>query len=266
MTMINEESDLNNPSGYMIAPGSWPSAVGAWPDSPWTMTGRMVTGYFELPWSVLKEITHPELLPRESATVASRIRFYELNGAGHAFREAVMGSPVQYDGVDGESTFVIWTDSEIYQTWGREVFGWPVLRGTIALAGPLWDPIMPDGATGTCGLDCPDGAIALDVDRGLQESSGSQWRLTRSDWLSPRKVIRHGDLAEEEHEVLRITPTIIRAGSAFTASGRVSFRLATGHPLADLSEMRVGVEVIDGFEMVIGNEVEVVGRHRNTRT
>ena len=258
---------MTDVAGHMITPGAWPSPVGAWPDPPWRMTGRMVTGYFDLPWSVLNEITHPDFLPKdEKSTVPSRVRFYELNSVGHTFREAVIGSPVHYEGIDGESTFVIWTDSEIYQTWGREVFGWPILRGGISFSGALWNPKISTGATGTCQVECRDGEIVLDVDSGLEETSAdSEWRLTRSDWLCPRRVVCPGSPGNSAHKVVRITPTVEQPGCSFTTSGHVSFRFTPGHPLARLGEIGVDVEVIDGFEMIVGDHVDLVGTYRGIR-
>jgi acetoacetate decarboxylase len=239
--------------------GIWPSPIGAWPSAPWTMTGRMVTGYFHLPWSIVSRITHPSLLPEQTDVVESRIRFYQLYSNGHAFREAVMGSPVRYQAIDGECTFLIWSDSETYQTWGRETFGWPILRGAIKLNGTLWHQAIGAGATGTSRLECPDGTILLDVHVGIQPSSTRLNWPTRRDWLSPRRIVRRAGLDAEEREVFRLRPTLNRPGDSYAGSGAARFQFAHHHPLHELGELQVEIEVIDGFEMIVGDRVEIIG-------
>ena len=237
---------------------AWPSGQGAWPPPPWRMTGRMLTGYFEMPWNVLEQVVAKDLLPEYAAAVPSRLRFYRLEAVGHVFHEAVIGTPMRIGALNGEATFLIWSDSETYQTWGREVFGWPVVRAEISLDGGLWarKALVSDG--GECRLATNEGRVLLEARGSLTEAVDSDRWIVRAPWLSPRRTLLRGGLDGDFREVMRITPSSRTAGAIYTGTGTVQFSFDEGHPLSSLGDLNVTLELVDGFSFVVGDDVEIV--------
>ena len=139
----------------------WPSPHPAWQDPPWLLAGRVVTAWFLAPWGVAEAVMSPDLLPERAEQIRVRLRFYELtfialgNNPGQSlapkegrFREAVVGFPARFKERNGELSLFMWTDSDTYLMWAREAFGWPLLKGAIALTGDIWTSENLEGATG----------------------------------------------------------------------------------------------------------------------
>ena len=55
----------------------------------------------------------------------------------------------------------MWADDEAYTTWGREVFGWPILRGEFTFEGTIWDSPLAAGAPGSAMLQASAGRASL---------------------------------------------------------------------------------------------------------
>jgi acetoacetate decarboxylase len=239
-----------------------------WPDPPWSISGRTVTAWFDIPRAVLEASLPDFLLPEVSSRPWARLRFYDaafrtLAPAGlHAlapregcFREAVVAFPACAGGVEGDSTIFMWADSDVYTNWGREVFGWPVLRGEIELEGEVWGQTAVAGATGTAHMREPRGSAALlDIELGEpldQSAPGGRW-------LTPRRVLHRAGLDGETVDVVSARPRVIDAGTSYAATGQVVLDFAAAHPLHGLDVSSAKLKVVDGFDLVVGEDVDVL--------
>jgi hypothetical protein len=239
----------------------------AWCDPPWTITGRSITAWFPIPRAVL-EASLPRHLRRADGDDWARLRFYDARFEARdadenahfaprtgAFREAVVGFPAAVGGLEGDGTMFMWADDEPYTTWGREVYGWPILRGELTLEGSLWDSPLAAGARGSALLTAASGTAAVtDVELGeqIELSTAGGW------WITPRRRLERAGLDGERADVVAARPQIVSPGDAYDARGTVRFELASGHPLHGLSPAVDRVVVVDGFELIVGGEVEVV--------
>lgn len=246
----------------------WPSPQVAWADPPWQLTGRVVTVWFDVPWAQVKQVMSPSLWPAEAPTVRARLRFYDVafaalddaatspwvTGKGH-FREAVIAFQAAAGSLDGEVSLFMWTDSDPYLMWGREVFGWPLLRGRIDLEGTLWESHALAGTQGTAALSVPGGSIALAIDDVGLETRGMR---SPPRWLTPRRVLRRAGLENELRELLVVRPDVQNPGVHHTASGRVMIEFAPTHVLHGLAVGDAVYEVVDGVQLVVGSDVGVI--------
>ena len=124
-----------------------------------------------------------------------RLRFYDLEYRSDApttsadssgrFREAVVAFPATYGTTVGEVSAYMWSDSDTYMHWGRDVFGWPVLRLPIHLDGDIWSGSPTPGATGTASIDLEDGSRAsIRVDGTGADIAPP----TPAAWITPRLI------------------------------------------------------------------------------
>jgi hypothetical protein len=241
---------------------SWPTWFGAWPASPWVMTGRQVTAWLAVTDDVVDYYLHPDLRPPRAPEHASRIRFYELEANGERFREAAFSLPVRAAGIDGEASIALWADSERYQSWAREAFGWPVVQGEMEYAGSLWGKELAAGSQGSASLRAAEAQIELTVrDLAPADEASGDW-LVRRPWLVPRRVVDRGGLAGETREVLRVTPTMNRAGRRLEGSGVLRLDLGQDNPLSEFGQLECPAEVVDDFELCVGDQVEVLSTER----
>jgi hypothetical protein len=210
----------------------------------------------------------PDLLPAQSSTSRARLRFYDIAYKSLAapsqsslgqhegrFREAVVAFLAQADGINGEVSLFMWTDSDAYMMWGREVFGFPLIRGAIDLSGPLWEGPTVSGCSGRARLSIPSSSASLDIDEVQHElpaSAATPW------WITPRRILRRAGLDDERREVLMVRPMIRRPGVRYAAAGHVSCEFEMGHPLHGLEARDADCDVVEGFELVVGSDVEVL--------
>ena len=243
----------------------WPSPQVAWADPPWHLGGRVVTAWFEAPRAFVEGIMSPDLWPGHTPTVRARLRFYDIAfkaPAGSAgspvegrFREAVVAFRARAGGLEGEVSLFMWTDSDAYMLWGREVFGWPLIRGRIDLGGSLWDSRTPaSGAAGTAMLSAPGGQATLVVD---ELGHGQASAPGPACWITPRRVLHRAGLDAETREVLLVRPVVREAGVRYAATGRASLDFDRSHPLHGLRIDAATYEVVDGFHLVVGADVDL---------
>jgi hypothetical protein len=210
----------------------------------------------------------PDLLPAPTATARIRLRFYDLvftvlNPGPSAllaprqgrFREAVVAFPARAGGIAGEASLYMWTDDDTYMAWAREAFGWPVLRGQIALVGPVWEPLLVEGATGSARVEATGGVAAIQ-DVMVREHIAPP--AQRSVWLTPRRVLHRAGLSGETREVFLARPTVRQGGRWHRATGQVSLDFKPPHPLHSITVADVDLELVDGLELVVGDDVDVV--------
>jgi acetoacetate decarboxylase len=239
----------------------------AWCDPPWLITGRSITGWFPVPRTVL-EASVPPRLRREGGDDWARLRFYDARfqacGASEeahlapragAFREAVVAFAAVAGELEGDGTMFMWADDEAYTTWGREVFGWPILRGGFTFEGTIWDSPLAAGARGSAMLRASAGTAAIgDVRLGEQidSSTSGGW------WITPWRRLERAALDGERTDVVAARPRIVRPGRTYDATGAIRLEFAPGHPLHGLVPQADRVVVVDGFELIVGGDVEIV--------
>ena len=250
----------------MSAPPYDSSAHIAWCDPPWTITGRSITAWFPIPRTVL-EASLPSHLRRAVGEDWARLRFYdarfEAPGVAEglpfapragAFREAVVAFPAAAGGLAGDATMFMWADGEAYTTWGREVYGWPVLRGELELDGGIWDSPLVAGARGSAALTASAGSAAvagLELGERIESSTSGGW------WITPRRRLERAGLGGEREDVVAARPQIVNHGRVYDARGEVHLEFAAGHPLHGLAPDVDRVVLVDGFELIVGGEVEI---------
>jgi hypothetical protein len=61
----------------------------------------------------------------------------------------------------------------------------------------------------------------------------------------------------ETRELLVVRPQVIKAGTSYTAPGQIRFDFQAPHPLHQLGNIVVDIEVAVDFELVVGAEVTV---------
>lgn len=245
-------------------PDRWPFAYNAWVDPPWTMTGSRITAWIRLPYALLARIVSPDLLPAESVDVEARLRFYTVTfqgvgrpgvdapGSGQ-FREAVIAFPAQANGLLGQVSTFMWTDSDPYLLWGREVFGWPLERGDLDM-----DPIAEFSEAGQrpfASVRTTAGEAAMTVSSLRRSSERSR---PEAPWLTPRRVLQRGGLDGETREVFIVRSTVRTAGRRYSGAGTVRFAFDSGHVLHDApTESFAAIEADEDFEIVVGDRVEL---------
>jgi hypothetical protein len=222
-----------------------------------------------MPWDVLVRLISPDLLPDPTTSVRSRLRFYELRfrplrpsrhreleARDGRFREGALGVPVLVRGTPGEVSAFLWTDSEEYLMWGREVFGWPVRLAHVKLSGDVWYDDVRLGATGAARLSDSWGSASLLDLEILEEAvdSGTPSGL----WLTPRRLVHHDGGFHESRELLAVRPDVRRTGTTYAGRGRVAFNFAEPHPLAAMDEHPAVVELADDFELHVGGDVSLL--------
>jgi len=246
----------------------WPGGLEAlatwlpgWPDPPWWMRGTTVTAWFIPPEPLAGTVLGP--LHDAGAKRLARVRFYDVEFAGRGrpagiagdgrFREAVIAFPARAGDVIGEVSAFMWTDSETYLTWGREVFGWPLRQATFDLAGTAWRG-GPGGGTGRVRFD--GGGLALDFSavpgRDVITVPGA------GSWISPRRIIPSGPPAPARIEINAVEPRVVTPGARRPVDAEVRLLFPAGHPLHELVPAITCAEVHTGFEIVVGETVRTL--------
>jgi len=254
-----------------------------WPDAPWLMTGTTATAWFapspELLAAVLgtrlRDVAHPDRL--------ARIRFYDVGFAGATaegylghdagrFREAVVAFPSSVGDVQGEISTFMWTDSDAYQEWGREGFGWPLRRASFVLSGPLWTQAHDHGessagdgfeAQGVATAEFEGGSISLSVDdfEGWRGSGASPEPSPGIPlWITPRRVTPSDRSEPSVIEITAVEPRVLKPGIRRNVRAAGSVEMEAGHPLHGLLPDIVTAEVHTGFELEVGRSVRVLER------
>jgi hypothetical protein len=261
---VREEAEINHYHD------PWPSGQAGWCDPPWILRGRALTAWFSAPWSAVEASMSPDLLPEHYTRVRSRLRFYNLGfealgppggsapaPRGGVFREGTVAFPCRQGNVSGEISAFLWSESEIYMLWAREVFGFPVRLAEIDLTGDIWESPTIIGSTGGARLTDALGTASIrevTVRRELQVTGN-----TGPLWFVPRRILQHAGPAREERQLLLVRPTVRQSGRRYEGTGRVQFQFTEEHPLDSLSGYDADIEVIDEIELVVGDDVEVLG-------
>jgi hypothetical protein len=243
----------------------WPFPNNAWPRGPWLMEGRVATVWFTTARKYVHRFGNRQLLGPEPE-VPCRLRYYDIkytsmDKSGDRecpeqgyFREAVVAHRGRIGEHVGDVSAVMFTDSFVYQSWGREVFGWPLEPASFQFTGPVWSNPMRSGVSrAMCASD--DISMTLECSLGREASLAAPPPV---NWLTPRTV-QTGWPATERHELLLVRPRWITAGRRYSLdSPKIEMSLPEGHPFEGLVGAIGFGEVLDGFAMVVGESCEVI--------
>jgi Acetoacetate decarboxylase (ADC) len=245
-------------------PDPWPSVQPSWPAAPWRMSGTVVTAWFDLPHDALTSLISPSLVPDADDVRPSRLRFYDVDfhsddldatqsRDGH-FREAVIGVPAAYEGQTGEVSALMWSDSDTYMHWGRDVFGWPILRAPVTLDGALWAGDLAPRTSAYARVDLPDGSHASIT---IHAVGGELPPPAPAAWFTPRLVPEPASVSERR-ELLVVRPEQIDSGRRHELSGSVELMFREPHPLAGITVGGERIETSVGFVIRVGDRVELL--------
>jgi hypothetical protein len=251
---------------------NWPAELEAlatwlpgWPDAPWRMRGSTVTAWFAPPPPLARSLLGP-LCDAGPGRVA-RVRFYdvEFTGAQHPpgtpgygrFREAVVAFPARSGEVIGEVSAFMWTDSETYLTWGREIFGWPLRNAAFHLTGAAWRSGTGEG-TGSATFD--GGRITIEFsDRASAPDVPSV--AGEGTWITPRMVIPSGPASPARIEINAVEPRVLMPGARRPVAANLQLAFATDHPLHKLAPAVTRAELRSGFEIVVGEKIHTLSTY-----
>lgn len=240
--------------------------LGGWPDPPWLMSGQTVTAWFHPPEELSSMLLGTEFRARSHHPQPCRLRFYDVDfesaaadswqrepRSGH-FHEAVVAIPGRCGDIDGEISAFMWTDSDAYSRWGREIFGWPLLAGQVEMAGSVWEG---SGSQGTATLRCESGTATITV-RGLGSSPAADTAAQPSIWLTPRRVVRFDPGFTDAIQMTAVTPELRRRGTTVNVDADMELSFTGDHPLAGLEFEPAGAQLHRGFQIVVGSSVRTV--------
>jgi hypothetical protein len=245
----------------------WPAPDPLWADPPWLLSGTCVTAWFESDAQAANDLMSPSFeVLMGSVGVPTRFRFYDIefqprDGSDEyrtrmsgRFREAVIAFKGSIAGHTGEYSAYMWSDDEVYTAWGREVFGWPLVRGRIDLDGPVWRG--QEGGTSVSTLHGPSFAFSVTVAEGTGEETSIG---PGADWLTPRRVI-FPDGSDERRDLNIVRPTVVAAGTLQRRGGSVEVDCPADswldglRPLGDVVE----VQTLEGFCLCVGDNVDTI--------
>lgn len=247
----------------------WPAPHALWADPPWILSGTAITAWFETDASAVAELLSPSFIPAQGELgTPTRLRFYDIDyeprdgdeqvrvSSSGTFREAVIAFKGTIADVDGEFSAYMWTDDDRYMAWGREVFGWPLLRGDIRLAGALWDS-SGAGST-TCQLLQPEYTLTIEVD----ESEGTKGPDgPAANWLTPRRILFPGLGGAERRDLNIVRPTVLEAGRSLAHAGRVKMESSADVFMSKLTPLgNVSIHSLSGFRICVGDQVQTITR------
>jgi hypothetical protein len=232
------------------------------------MSGTSLTAWFETPPAAVTALLSPAFEPLVGAAgVPTRLRFYQVDyqprdgGAEFTrrmagrFREAVIAFKGQIAGHAGEYSAYMWTDCEPYLCWGREIFGWPLVSGSIELTGHLWGG--PAGAGTHCQLRTNGFSYALDLDGPAAEDLPGNGPA--ASWLTPRRILFPGGSEPERRDVLLVRPAVLEAGRFTRRAGRVRLDTWANSWIASLAPLgEVDIHALEGFRICVGDDVGAV--------
>jgi hypothetical protein len=251
---------------------NWPAELEAlatwlpgWPDAPWRMRGTTVTAWFDSPEPLAESLLGP--LHDASPDRVARVRFYDVDFAeaqhpvstaryGH-FREAVVAFPARSGELIGEVSAFMWTDSETYLTWGREIFGWPLRSASFDLAGEAWRSGSGEGS-GRATFE--GGRMTIEFinsvpSRNVKPVPGA------GTWITPRVIIPSALPIRSQIEINAVEPRIIIPGFRHQVKANLQLSFPVNHPLHKLAPTITYAELHSGFEIIVGETIHTLATY-----
>jgi hypothetical protein len=254
-------------SGKPHFPNPWPAPQHLWADPPWVLSGTSITAWFEVDAKAVANLVSPAFKSLTGDTgVITRLRFYDIkfeprDGTpefkkkfGGTFKEAVVAFKGSIADVDGEYGALYWTDDDIYFSWGREIFGWPLIKSDITLKGKVWDASSKDQTHCRVQSSDFDLSITMDDDSAVEQAIGKG-----PNWLTPRRVIFPAGNEPDRHDLNIVRPTIIDPGNFYVHQGSVMFDVKTGSMISGLKPLtKPVIHRHANFKICVGDNVETI--------
>lgn len=248
-------------------PNPWPAPQHLWADPPWILSGTSITAWFEVDRDIVANLISPSFKSVcGDEGVITRLRFYDIkfeprDGSAEfrskmsgAFKEAVVAFKGSFADVDGEYSAFMWTDEDTYIGWGREIFGWPLIRSEITLTGKSWDKRSSEKSHCRVKSQDFDLTLAMDDNSGVEQAIGKG-----PNWLTPRRVIFPAGNEPDRHDLNVVRPTILDAGNFYVHQGEVSFGVDRGSIIEGLTPLtKPVVHRHANFKICVGDNVETI--------
>ena len=250
-----------------LFPHPWPAPQHLWADPPWILSGTSITAWFEVDADVVANLVSPSFksISGEKGVITRR-RFYDIkfeprDGSpsfktkmSGTFKEAVIAFKGSFAEVEGEYSAFMWTDDDTYIGWGREIFGWPLIRAEINLKGKSWDQASIDNSH--CQVKSNDFnlSLALDDDSGIEKAIGRG-----PNWLTPRRVIFPAGNEPDRHDLNIVRPTILEMGNFYTHTGEVTLDIDKGSIIDGMKPLtKPVIHRHANFKICVGDNVETI--------
>jgi hypothetical protein len=245
----------------------WPAPQSLWADPPWILSGTSLTAWFESDSRVVESLVSSNFKSELGETgVVTRLRFYDINfeprdgDPGYkkemsgSFKEAVIAFKGEISGIKGEFSAFMWTDDDQYIGWGREIFGWPLIRNRFELGGTFWGDLSDSQTISrVVGKD-------FDLSLTIPNEPGTKLDLPASaNWLTPRRILFPSGEEPERRDLNIVRPTIIQKGDLFQHSGTVKFHCETTSTVYGLAPLTgCVVHRHANFRICVGDNVQTI--------
>lgn len=245
----------------------WPAPQHLWADPPWILSGTSITAWFETDLVTVEKLVSPSFkCAIGDKGVITRLRFYDIafeprDGSAEfkkkmsgRFKEAVIAFKGSFADIDGEFSAFMWTDDDVYMGWGREIFGWPLIRSNIRLNGTHWGNPSSEGTISRVTSDDFDLSLTIDESPGEEQALGQG-----ANWLTPRRFLFLSEDEAERRDLNVVRPTILEVGNFFVHNGEVSCKINPNSIIAGLNPlMKPIIHRHSGFKICVGDNVKTI--------
>jgi len=80
----------------------------------------------------------------------------------------------------------------------------------------------------------------------------------RPTWITPRRIVEHAPARHDRREVLVVRPRVLDAGTLHRGTAEVELAFPAGHPYAIDGVHAAELEVVDGIDLLVADDVTVV--------
>jgi len=248
-------------------PNPWPAPQHLWADPPWILSGTSITAWFEVDKKAVVNLVSPAFKSLTGdAGVITRLRYYDIkfeprDGTPEfkkkfsgSFKEGVVAFKGSIADVDGEFSAFMWTDDDTYIGWGREIFGWPLIRSQFTLRGKAWDASSKEPTSCRVQSSDFDLTLTMDDDSAVEQAIGKG-----PNWLTPRRVIFPAGDEPDRHDLNVVRPTIIDPGNFYVHQGEVNFDIKPGSIISGLKPLtKPVIHRHTKFKICVGDNVETI--------
>jgi len=166
--------------------------------------------------------------------------------------------------IPSEISVFMWTDSDVYLAWGREAFGWPLVRGTFRLSGALWGAVPERQATpesqmqlgAAASVEVAGGSLGL-TNVALASAAGPG--VAPAEWIVPRRLLLWSPHRHDYREILVVSPRILAPGDRFEGSAELIVELSESSPLHGvIHSQKCEVVAASGFKLLVGADIRAM--------